>query len=140
MTEAQNQMNLKDAEVLTLKSEQTKSSITSVVDSLINEAGYQFKPYQRQGLLGEVLKADADGNYKPEEKIKLLVEEFVEENKESPSAPPGGGGKDKTSQIPAMDRLKELVSLSKKRTLTSEEYKELNDLYAKAREAQKSAA
>ena len=140
LTEAQNQVNLKDAEVLTLKSEQTKSSITSVVDSVVNAAGYQFKPYQRQGLLGEVLKADADGNYMPEEKIKSLVEEFIEENKESPSAPPGGGGKVKTSQIPAMNRLKELVALSKKRTLTGEEYSELNDLYAKAREAQQSAA
>jgi len=140
LTEAQNQVNLKDAEVLTLKSEQTKSSITSVVDSVVNAAGYQFKPYQRQGLLGEVLKADADGNYMPEEKIKSRVEEFIEENKESTPAPPGGGGKVKTSQIPAMNRLKELVALSKKRTLTGEEYSELNDLYAKAREAQQSAA
>jgi DNA polymerase II large subunit len=63
------------------------------------------------------------------------VQEFLEENKERPLSPPGGGGKERTTQPPSVDELKELIKIGKQRALTTEEYARLNELQAELKKA-----
>ena len=135
LEESNQSVTLKDAEVTALKTEQVKGTVTGLVDELINAAGYQFRPYQRAGLLAEIHKAKEDGAYRSGEEVKEMVNEFLEINKETPPVPPGGGGKEKTTQTGMVQELQDLIKLGKRRALTTEEYAKLQDLQAELNKA-----
>lgn len=132
-------VTLKEGEITSLQTENFRDRTAAKMDAAINEAGYQFLPYQRAGLLQKVLEIKEDGTYKSSEEVIEIVQEFLEENKERPLSPPGGGGKERTTQPPSVDELKELIKIGKHRVLTTEEYARLNELQAELKKAMGSA-
>lgn len=135
LEEAKQTVTLREGEIDLLKTEQVRGSLTSLVDELINKAGYKYKPYQRAGLLQVALGLRDDGTFRSSEEVTEIVEQFLEENKESPPSPPGGGGKEKATQVSAVEEMHELVKTAKKRQLSSKEYERFNELQAQINKA-----
>jgi hypothetical protein len=128
LNEAQTELT-KQGEAIAIKDEElSKTQITNIVDRLVTNAGYSFLPYQRQGLLQEILAKKDDGSFPTQEEVGRTVEKFIQENKEPPGAPPGGGQPSATEPI-ATSRLMELTTMIRQGVkLNEEQQKEFDDM------------
>ena len=123
----------KDTEIQKLKKESAgkdlkieKSNRERMADRLVHSLGIEFtSEYERAGFLGELMERDGDEFKLNDEEVILKVQKFSESRQKEPPKTPGPGPKNKGSEIPLVEEVKQLMS---KPDLTLEDRKRLKEI------------
>jgi len=103
----------------------------ALVERLVSTLGYNFSSeYERDGFINKMSQLDDNGEFVvSDEKAIYETNQFVTKNKQPPKTPPAGPP-GRTNELPLVEEVKTLTALSRKRTLTPEEKKRLDELIA----------
>lgn len=124
----------KDTEIQKLKKESVdkdlkleKSSRERMADRLVHSLGIEFtSEYERAGFLGELMEREGDEFKLNDEEVILKVQTFSETRKKEPPKTPGGGPLTKTTSVPLVEEVKQLML---KPDLTLEDRNRLKEIH-----------
>jgi len=127
--ELKNKATNKEQELLFLKEEVSKKTISSTALNNLTTKGYKFKnDFEKNGFLSVILQKKDDGSYRSEDEVKEIVEQFLKENYEPPKPSPGGpGGSERKIGLSVEEELKQLMS---KPRLSKDEINRLKEIEA----------
>ena len=136
ITETTNQLQKHGAELKSKDLRVKQMEREALVERLVLTLGYNFaSEFERDGFIAKMSHINENGEFTmSDEKAIYETNQFVTKNKQPPKTPPPGPPR-RSNEMPLIEEVKSLTALSRKRRLTPEEMKRLNELIAMTGEA-----